>query len=99
MLVARCPPFRYINSKKFRFQVDKERRRGRLKRVCLPPLSTNNPKDFRNRVGVGAGVGGDIQRESTFDLDDQDIGRYRTSSQELKDMVRAYPLITSGSLR
>ncbi len=66
-------------------KVDKERRRGRLKRVLLPPSAPLTQKDFRDRVGL-VELG---QRESEFDPNqDENIGRYRTSSQELQEMVK-----------
>lgn len=66
-------------------QVLKERRRNRLKRVMLatPSSVTLNQKDFRDRVELG-------QQRDGFEsnpIQEENVTRYRTSSQELQDMV------------
>jgi hypothetical protein len=59
----------------FASQVTKDRRRGRLKRVMLATPAAS----VMNRVGI---------RDPDFEAGDDPSGpRYRTSSQELQEMV------------
>ena len=70
----------------------KDRRRNRLKRVMLATNATTmNQKDFRERVTL------DDEREDFDSNPILDVTRYRTSSQELQEMVGSIVLAASAT--